>query len=65
MLSEKLMEVLDSLQNSINLAQEKKLVNAFSSNLGVYGCNHICIGGCQGKCDNSCDTGCEGGVYWG
>ena len=63
MLSEKLMEVLDSIQNGINLAQEKKLVNAFSGDLGVYGCNHICIGGCQGSCSDGCYHSCEGHVY--
>ena len=62
MLSEKLMEVLDSIQKSILLQPEKKLAYAAANNFSIFGggCFFTCSGGCSG-CSGSCSGGCSGG----
>ena len=56
MLSEKLMEALESIQNSVQLSMEEKLAFAFVDN-HQYDC------GCQGN-DSYCTGGCSGDTNW-
>jgi len=55
MLSEKLMEALESIQNSVQLSQEEKLAFAFADN---HQCNCCCEGG-----RDYCVGGCIGDPY--
>jgi len=50
MLDEKLMEVLESIQNSIRLVPKEKFIS--TDKLGMDGC----IGNCLSYCNKSCTT---------
>ena len=59
-LSDVIMNMLDSLQHENKLVYENINDNSVFSNTG---CRYVCSNSCDGDCEGSCYTNCYGGCY--
>lgn len=72
MLTEKIMSLLDSIQNKLDKSSgELELAYAgydyaMSCRSSCYGsCDGDCSGGCSSSCEGSCDDSCSGSCHYG
>lgn len=62
MLTDKIMEVLDNIQNNLMNSVNLRHVYAVSdgADLGCNTCSGSCAGSCSGGCADDCDGSCSG-----
>lgn len=58
MLTDKLMSILDNIQNSLCNISQSNLV--YASGVNNFRCTSSCANDCSGDCSGNCDASCSG-----